>query len=368
MSKIRIVHVLHSFGTGGLEKGIATLVRNASPEFEHVIVCMATSGKSERLLPSNTEVVELHKPPGNSLVFLLRLSRVLKSLHPDIVHTRNWGGMDGVIAARIAGIRSILHGEHGWEVLDPNGRNPKRVLARTILSRVVREYTCVSKQIKLWLEKTIGVKKSVTQIYNGVDIQLYAPKGSSERIRAALDIPSAAFAIGTVGRLDPIKDHPTLFRAFEIARRKVPNSFLLIVGDGPEGQRLEALAGKGVAFIGNRTDVPGLLRALDVFVLPSRNEGISNTILEAMATAVPVVATNVGGNPELVEDGTTGFLVEPGDFQSMASAFSRYFENPDLRTQHGRAGREKVIREFTIEKMVKSYEEVYERVSRAAQS
>ena len=367
MSKIRIVHILHSFGTGGLEKGIATLVRNASPEFEHVILCAATSGKSERLLPSNTEVVELHKLPGNSLVFLLRLSRVLKSLRPDIVHTRNWGGMDGIIAARMAGVRSILHGEHGWEVLDPNGRNPKRVLARTILSRVVREYTCVSKQIRLWLEKTIGVKKSVTQIYNGVDTEFYSPNGSRKRTRARLDISPSTFVIGTVGRLDPIKDHPTLLRAFEDIQKRISNAVLLIVGDGPERKRLEALAGKGVFFLGNRSDVPELLKALDVFVLPSQNEGISNTILEAMATALPVVATNVGGNPELVDE-STGFLVEPGDFQSMASALVRYLENPDLRTRHGRAGREKVIREFIIEKMVRSYEEVYERVSRAARS
>jgi len=126
-NKIRVVHVLYSFETGGLEKGIATLVRNASPEFEHVILCTATSGKSERLLPSNTQIVELHKPRGNSLVFLLKLSGALKSLRPDIVDTRNWGGMDGIIAAYMAGIRSIVHGKHGWEMQDPNGLSPKRM-------------------------------------------------------------------------------------------------------------------------------------------------------------------------------------------------------------------------------------------------
>jgi glycosyltransferase involved in cell wall biosynthesis len=123
------------------------------------------------------------------------------------------------------------------------------------------------------------------------------------------------------------------------------------------------VAPEGVTFVGNRADVPDLLRIFDVFVLPSKNEGISNTILEAMATAVPVVVTNVGGNQELVEDGSTGFLVKPGDFESMASALICYFEDPDLRMRHGKAGRDKAIKEFGVQKMVRSYEEVYRRIA-----
>jgi sugar transferase (PEP-CTERM/EpsH1 system associated) len=276
--------------------------------------------------------------------------------------------MDGIIAARMAGIQSIVHGEHGWEILDLNGHNPRRVLVRKILSRCVWEYTCVSKQIQGWLEQTIRVTKPVTQIYNGVDIGFYSPNGSGAKTRVELDISPGAFVLGTVGRLDPIKDYPTLLRAFEHVKRRASHAVLLIVGDGPERNRLKALAGNGVFFLGERTDVPQLLRTFNVFVLPSRNEGISNTILEAMATSLPVIATRVGGNPELVEEGSTGFLVPPGDFESMASTILCYFYDKDLKSMHGRAARDRAVKQFSVEKMVRSYEEVYRRIAHTAQN
>lgn len=367
MKKIRIVHVLYSFDTGGLEKGVATIVRNASSQFEHIILCLATSGRSERLLPPNTQIIELHKPPGNSPVFLLRLSRVLKGLRPDIVHTRNWGGMDGIIASRLAGIRSVIHGEHGWGMEDPEGLHPKRIFIRRFLSNWVGEYTCVSKQIKKWLCDDIRVKRNVTQIYNGVDADRYNAEKDRGHIRSELGLAPDAPVIGVVGRLDPIKDHPTLLKAFEEVRAIRQEVRLLVVGDGPERKRLENLAGEGVFFLGNRSDVPDILKDLDIFVLPSLNEGISNTILEAMAAGLPVVVTRVGGNHELVEDTFNGFLFKPGDSKSLASVLLQYLEHPNLRRQHGYAGRQRVQENFTVQAMVSSYEMVYRRLAYVTQ-
>jgi glycosyltransferase involved in cell wall biosynthesis len=165
-----------------------------------------------------------------------------------------------------------------------------------------------------------------------------------------------------VGRLDPIKDHLSLFSAFETLRKRKADVCLLVVGDGPERRRLESAAGEGIVFLGNRLDVPEILRSLDVFVLPSLNEGISNTILEAMASGVAVVATRVGGNPELVEDDKTGTLVPAGDREAMASALSKYLNDPGLRRFHGEAGRARVCNHFSISKMVDGYEAVYRRV------
>jgi len=364
MSKTRIVHIIYSFETGGLEKGIATLVTSASPEFEHVIFCLTTSGKSESLLPPNTQIIELYKPPGNSPFFLLKLSRVLKNLRPDIVHTRNWSGMDGIIAARMAGIRAVVHGEHGWGMEDPQGLHQKRVLIRRFLSRWVSEYTCVSKQIENWLCNDVRVGKPVSQIYNGVDSEKYCPGNGRDRIRSELGLAADIPLVGVVGRLDPIKDHPTLFRAFEAVRTVLPEARLLVVGDGPERKRLESRAGDGVIFLGNRSDVPEILRALDLFVLPSLNEGISNTILEAMATGIPVVATRMGGNPELVEDNHTGILVRPSDPSALSNAILHYLENPDLIRRHGEAGRVRVNKSFSIPSMVRSYEAVYRCVAK----
>src|SRR5208337_2333122 len=138
MPRIRVVHVLHSFGTGGLEKGIATLARHASC-VEHVIVCLANSGTSHRLLPAHTPVIQMGKRLGNSMSFIWKLARTLKTLRPDVVHTRNWGGMDGILAARLAGVRAIVHGEHGWGMEDPYGLKPKRVMVRRFISLWVRE-------------------------------------------------------------------------------------------------------------------------------------------------------------------------------------------------------------------------------------
>lgn len=363
---VRVAHVLYSFGTGGLEKGIATVVGNASPEFEHIVVCLTESGASARLLPPGTRVVELHKPPGNSPRFLWRLARALRSLRPDVVHTRNWSGMDAVVAARLAGIRNVVHGEHGWGVEDPEGLNPKRLRVRRFLDRWVREYTCVARAMVPWLKDTVGVRRPVTQIYNGVDTERYSPDpGVRARVRRELGIPDGAFVAGVVGRLDPIKDHPTLFAAFAALRQRIPDARLLVVGDGPERGRLEGLAGEGVVMLGNRPDVPDLLRALDVFVLPSRNEGISNTILEAMAAGLPVIATRAGGNPELVATEQTGVLISPGDRGALCQALDHYAQRAELRRRHGEQARFLARQEFAVETMAAGYHQVYRRVAGA---
>ncbi len=363
MKKIRVVHILHSFGTGGMEKGVATIVRNASEPFEHIIVCLSQSGETERLLPSGTPVIELHKPPGNSPIFLFKFARKLRSLKPAIVHARNWGGTDGIIAARLAGIRTTIQGEHGWLIDDPEGLNGKRLKMRRLFERWTTEYTSVSEHLERWLYEKVRVKKTVTQIYNGVDTQLFCPGETGLKIRTALHIPKKALVIGIVGRLDPIKNHPTLFQAFNEVKRSCPEVRLLVVGDGPERSRLESLAGNGVIFLGNRLDVANILQALDVFVLPSLNEGISNTILEAMATGLPVVATRVGGNSELVEDGISGTLVPPGDVKAIALTLLQYLKNPDLRSSFGKRSRDRTLRDFSVENMVKGYETVYRRVA-----
>jgi sugar transferase (PEP-CTERM/EpsH1 system associated) len=363
MRKIRVAHVLHSFGTGGLEKGVATIIEHASSTFEHIVLCLSTSGETNRLLPSDVEVLELNKPSGNSFLFILKLTRSLKHLAPDVVHTRNWGGMDAIIAARLAGITSVVHGEHGWEVIDSKGLNRRRVRTRKFLSSWVKEFTCVSKDMEEWLKETIKVRRAITQIYNGVDIGVYYPANGYSRIRNKLAIPEASFVIGIVGRLDPIKDHPTLFQAFKKIGNYQRKVRLIVVGDGPERNHLERIAPEGVYFLGNRTDIPDILRALDLFALTSLNEGISNTILEAMATGLPTVVTSVGGNPELVEDGITGMLVPPCDPAALAPALCAYIKNPNMRTMHGKAGRVRAEKHFSIEKMVKNYETVYRRVA-----
>jgi glycosyltransferase involved in cell wall biosynthesis len=136
-----------------------------------------------------------------------------------------------------------------------------------------------------------------------------------------------------------------------------------VVGDGPERKHLEPKAGRGVRFLGNRFDVPELLRVMDIFVLPSINEGISNTILEAMASGLPVLASDTGGNSELVDHGRTGMLFPVRDSETLEAGIIKYLEDGGLRREHGRNARGKVIRMFEVDRMVKAYERVYRRVA-----
>ena len=359
---MKIVHLLNGFGTGGMEKGVATIIRNASSDFEHVVFCLTRSGPSERLLPSGVPVVEIGKRPGHSPRDFWRLVRALKMQRPQVVHTRNWGGFDGVIACRLAGIRRVIHGEHGWVMDDPFGRSPRRLRIRRFLDRWIREYTCVSKEMERWLRSTVGIRKPVTQIYNGIDTDHYAPTIAPGPIRRELALDDDSFVVTICGRLDPIKDHVTIFRACDLVREQGAEAVLLVVGDGPESERLKREAGGNTLFLGNRDDVADILRETDVFALPSLNEGISNTILEAMASGIPVVATDVGGNPELVKRDVTGILVPPSDPGAIAVALLDYLRDPGRRKRHGDAGRRRVLQEFSVGDMVAAYEATYRRL------
>lgn len=360
---LHVVHVLHGFGTGGLEKGVATIVRHTAPELRHTIVCLDRAGASTRLLPDGTDVVELRKPPGNSPRFLWRLGRTLAGLAPDVVHSRNWGGIDAVLATGLARVAPVVHGEHGFDVGDPDGTDAKRLLIRRIAARLVREYTCVSEDMARWLTDVVGVSRPVTAIVNGVDVERCRPVDDRKELRSRLGLPVDAPLISIVGRLDPIKDHSTLFRAFVGVREGLPSAQLLVVGDGPERERLVAEAPAGVTFLGERADVPELLAASDVFTLTSRNEGTSNTVLEALACGVPVVATAVGGTPALLTDGVEGRLVSPGHDDGIAEALLGYLRDPALAARHGEAARARAVRDFSVARMVDAYVEVYRRVA-----
>jgi sugar transferase (PEP-CTERM/EpsH1 system associated) len=293
----------------------------------------------------------------------LRMARVFRALRPDIVHTRNWTCIDAILGARLAGVPHVVHGEHGREAADPTGANRLRRRVRRVLAPLVSQFVTVSRDLNRWLVEDVRIPaRKVRTIYNGVDADRFAP-GDREAAQRALDIPAGWGVVGTVGRLDPVKDQAGLIRAFAVASAQRP-SVLLIVGDGPLRVELEAL-GRGlglddrVRLLGDRQDVAQILRALDCFVLPSVGEGISNAILEAMATALPVVATRVGGNVELVEDGETGLLVEVGQPEALVRALECYLGDAGIARKHGAAARARVEREFGLARMLTGYGDLY---------
>jgi sugar transferase (PEP-CTERM/EpsH1 system associated) len=285
-------------------------------------------------------------------------------MQPLIVHSRNWPAYDAVPAARVARVPLVVHGEHGREAADPDGRNNRRNRIRRALAPLVSHFVCVSDDLRRWLVEDVRVPPAkVTTIHNGVNIARFGQAGQLES-RVKLALPAHAFIVGTVGRLDPVKDQAGLIRAFATARAAHPEALLVIAGDGPCRSDLQQLAAAlgltdRVRLLGSRDDIPTVMSALDIFALPSLGEGISNTVLEAMASGLPVIATRAGGNPELVEDGVTGVLVPRQDLGALAAAIAGYVDDPGLRQRHGHAARQRATAQFGLERMVQSYSDLY---------
>jgi len=361
---IRIVHVVHSLGVGGLENGVVNLVEGVQPGFRHAIVCLTTDGPLRWRLAPGVQVSTVGKRPGHDVRAFARLVRRLREIRPDIVHSRNWATFDAVPAAWLARVPVVIHGEHGRDIGDPEGRNARRNRIRRALAPMVTRFVTVSHDLRRWLLTVVGIPAAkVVTICNGVDTDRFA-EGDPTGARAALGLPLDRPIVGTVGRLDPVKDQAALVHAFARVRRDHPGAVLVIAGDGPCRADLEALVGTlglgtDVRLLGERKDIPQVLRAMDVFVLPSIAEGISNTILEAMATGLPVVATRVGGTPELVDHARTGILVAAGDPEALAAAISAYVGDPPCRREHGRAARRLAVARFGLATMRQTYASLY---------
>lgn len=368
-----IVHIIYRLDVGGLENGLVNLInRIPADRYRHAIICLTDySDFRQRIQRSDVPVFALNKPPGNSPVMYFKLWRLLRQLHPDIVHTRNLGALEAALPAALAGVPVRIHSEHGRDVDDLDGSNTSRQRVRRLFKPFVHHYITVSRDLASYLQHKVGISLSrVAQIYNGVNTELFHPRKDS---REPLEWPGFddrnVFVIGTVGRMQEVKDQLTLARAFVSLMQKFPGAQqrlrLVMVGDGPLRERAaKLLADAGVAqcawLPGNRNDVPRIMRRLDLFVLPSLAEGVSNTILEAMASGLPVVATAVGGNPEVVEDGVTGTLVAPDDPEAMATALRVYAENPELCQRQGTAALRTIERKFRMDVMMNAYLSVYD--------
>ncbi len=365
-----IAHVIFSFDYGGLENGVVNLINGLDADaFRHAIVALTTAKDfSNRIRRGDVVIHALEKQAGKDPGVYLRLFRLLRHLRPSIVHTRNLGTIEGAMIARLAGVPRCIHGEHGWDIFDPDGKNRKYRALRRLASPAINQFVTVSRELESWLVSAVGIpQRKVQRICNGVDTERFHPRESGLRAALGADrFPPGSIVVGSVTRFSAIKDPLNLVHAF-IEARRAPNGErlrLLMIGDGALRREAEALlrdAGAAdVAWLpGSRDDIPDLLRAMDVFVLGSRREGISNTILEAMCSGLPVIATATGGNPELLESEVTGLLVPPGDARMLADAVRRYADDAQLRKSHGLAGRQRAVREYSLQRMLADYESLY---------
>lgn len=370
-----VAHVIYRLDVGGLENGLVNLINHIPGErFNHAIICLTgyTDFRS-RIRRPDVPVFALEKPPGNSPGTHVKLWHLLRALRPDIVHTRNIAALEYALPAALAGVPVRIHGEHGRDVDDLDGSNWRYRWVRRLLKPFVHGYIALSQDLERYLREDIGVPPSrVIHICNGVDTErFYAAQTGREPLPVPQFQGENLFVIGTVGRMQAVKNPLNLVRAFILLLQRLPDAKsrlrLAMVGDGPlRGEALRLLEEAGAADLawlpGSRDDVPALLRGFDLFVLPSLAEGISNTILEAMATGLPVVATRVGGNPELVEEGRTGMLVPPDDPKALAEAVRAYVADQELGRRHGAEARHAAERRFSLDVMVESYMGVYDRL------
>lgn len=373
-----VVHIVGQFGIGGMENGIVNLINQTPPDrYRHAIIGLQSSlAMKERITRDDVEAVALGKGEGKALGIYGAVYRQLRQWRPAIVHTRNLPTIDMVVPAALAGVKCRVHGEHGRDMVELSGRNRKYNFIRRAVSPLVQQYVAVSKDIADWIHTAIHVpERKIRQIYNGVDVELFYPAAPR---RAAFPgdgprpdfAPENAVVFGTIGRMAAVKDQTTLARAFieliESASGARETARLVMVGDGDLRAEARALLEEaGVADLawlpGASSQIPEFLRSMDVFVLPSLNEGISNTILEAMATGLPVIATEVGGNPELLTS-ETGRLVPSADPAALARAMKDYLEAPALMKAHGVAGRRRAEQSFSLTVMTEQYLSVYDSV------
>jgi sugar transferase (PEP-CTERM/EpsH1 system associated) len=368
-----VCHIILRLDYGGLENGLVNLI-NLMPEdaYRHAVLCLShATDFRHRIRRAGVPVLQAHKAPGKDVGAYLRVWRMLRRLRPAIVHTRNLPAVDMLAVARAAGVRRLVHSEHGLDMFELDGRNVKYNRLRRATKPIVGRYIALSADLRDWLAGEIRVPPDrLSLIYNGVDTAKFRPRAPAEP-RALPDgfAPPDAVVIGTIGRLEAVKDQVTLAQAFarlvqarpELRRRLR----LVMIGEGslrPEIERVLGQAGAAeLAWLpGFRDDTAELYRSLDLFVLPSRREGISNTILEAMASGLPVLATRVGGNPEIVADGETGLLVPAADPAAMAEALAGYAADPERLSSHGAAGRKQALERFSLAAMVAGYRGVYD--------
>jgi sugar transferase (PEP-CTERM/EpsH1 system associated) len=319
------------------------------------------------------QVVSLDKRPGKDLRAYVRMYRTLRRLRADIVHTRNLGTIDMQWVAAAARVAHRVHGEHGWDAADPRGLNSKSLLIRRACRPAIQRYLAMSRDIASWLQDVVGIpRRAVFQIYNGVETRKFSPQGAVPADLPWACVPRQSLVVfGTVGRLDPVKNQRALLDAFAAVLRDRPSAAqhlrLAIVGGGPMLRELQDHAGRlgvndKVWLPGPRDDIADILRAIDVFVLPSINEGISNTLLEAMASARPVVAGAVGGNVEVVRSGVTGELYDPADPAALAAVMGRYLDSAAMRAAHGAAAQQHVHENFSLDAMIDGYGSFYDSV------
>lgn len=359
--KITVAHVVLSLEIGGMETVIANLSKNIDFDlYRLLIICVFTIGPiGYELRNKGIKVIELPKMPRIiSFLYPKALITILRAEKVDVLHCHSGCWYKAAIAGKFAGVKGIIYTEHGRQM---PGYKSTIFLDRAV-SKITDYVVPVSLDLSKYLKKVVKIEpRKIHEINNGIDTDYFSPREKDKKLLKELCIPNNTLIVGNIARLAPVKDHIALIKAFALTEKHCPDMRLLIVGDGSERPNLEKLINElnlsdKIALLGFRRDIKELLA---IFDLSSISEGISITILEAMACGKPIIATDVGGNSEIITEGVSGFLVPAKDIKAMAEKITLLYDNRSMRESMGRRGREYVVRNFSVQEMTRKYEKLY---------
>lgn len=374
-----IAHVLHRLQVAGAEVLAADLSRRLRHRFNFVFLCLDAQGAmAPGLRDEGFTVLDLQRKPGIDWSVARRIRDAVAEHNIDLLHAHqytpfSYSALSRGIARTLLGVARqprILFTEHGRHY--PDARKTKRVLANHFLLQRDDRVTAVGEFVRQALVNNEGIPAdSIEVIRNGIDPTKFNANPDPalrEQVRGELGLAPGHVAVLQVARFHPVKDHETALRGFAEAAKTVPEAVLLLAGDGDLRAKMESLAAElniaaRVNFLGVRSDVPRLMAAADVFLLSSLSEGVSVTLLESMGSAVPIVATAVGGNPEVVEQGVTGLLSPRRDVTALGANLTTMLRDAGLRRRMGDAGRQRLLTLYTQDQMHRGYTALYERMT-----
>ena len=374
----RVALVTSRLQSGGKERCVVNL---ADGLFERgwapVVICLEKAPVDCAIRHPEIPIVTIEKWRGHDWRLPFLLANLFKRERVAIAHSHNWGTqLEVAIAGRMSGVPALVHTQHGLDygtgVTRHEGRGWLRRWLKRRSSEEYKAVVAVSAEVRDAIRKEWRVPEPrLFLVHNGIHVAPSLPTPAArEDGRRALGIGAQDVAIGAVGIFRPIKNFSLLIGAFATISKAHPEALLLMIGDGPlraemEEEASRSGAGDRIRFLGLRSDVPQVLPCLDIYSLPSISEGLSISILEAMAASLPIVATRVGGNSEAVEEGSTGLLVPSRSREALAASLETLVVDSERRRRMGDAGRRRALERFTVDRMISDYEGVYAGVQSA---
>jgi glycosyltransferase involved in cell wall biosynthesis len=362
-----ILHVVPSFGFGGMEKVICSIINLTSEVYNHKILSLDSSDEAMRwITQKNVKFFGFVKPKSHFHYFAALYEKI-KKINPDLLMTYNWGATDAIWLGRMAGIKKIIHNEHGFSIDESKYTDFKRDIIRFITYRLSCKIIVVSKNMKYMMRKKYFIKKrKIIYIYNGINTDFYyTDNNERQKVRKEIGLKDEDFIIGFSGRLDPVKNFDLMLEIFESCIKRDEKLKLLIIGDGSERRNIEEFChkkgfNKSVILIGKKENIIPYLRSIDVFFLTSYTEQMPMSILEAMSLEIPVVATKVGEIPSIIDNEKDGFVLEVNDSveRFVDSLFA--LKDHERRNTMGKSARDKIINKFQEKIMIQKYRDIVE--------